>query len=61
MCLMMPIDLVAHLAVFNINIGECIITNGDIAREISSSRDKKPGRIAKIAAYASTQGSPAAG
>jgi len=57
----MPIDLVAHLAVFNINIGECIITNGDIAREISSSRDKKPGRIAKIAAYASTQGSPAAG
>ena len=57
---MMYIDLVVHLAVFNINIEECIITNGDIAREISSEIDKKPRRTLEIASSAAKKVSPAA-
>lgn len=38
-----------------INIEESIITNGDIAREISGPRDKKPWWTAEIAAPAAAQ------
>ncbi len=58
---MMYIDLVVHLAVFNINIEDCIITNGDIACEISSEIDKKPGGAAEIAASAAKEVGAAAG
>ena len=58
---MLYIDLVVHLAVFNINIEECIITNGDIACEISREIDKNPGRTIEIAPSTATKVSATAG